>query len=91
MFIIRKTLNDCKSVETKARSDNSDASKFLVTSHVESITLKSHNIKKSCCHGGDLEGNDIRRLMSKGAKVFEDAASYLNENKICITVEISIR
>lgn len=49
--------------------------------HIETVMLKSHRISKSCYHAGDLEGNDIRRLMAKGTVVFEEIRRCLRVSK----------
>ena len=75
----RKDWNDCKKKEAKAESDNKNPSSHKVTNHIETVMLKSHEISKSSYHAGDLEGNDIRRLMSRGLVVF-------NEIRMCLRV-----
>ena len=49
--------------------------------HVESVMLKFYKIAKSCYHAGNLEGNDIRRLVAKGIVVFVEIQNYLISNK----------
>ena len=49
--------------------------------HIETVMLKSHRISKSCYHAGDLEENDICRLMAKGTVVFEEIRRCLRLNK----------
>jgi len=77
----KKELSECKAVEAKAKSHNTSESKHACANHIESTILKHHKITKSCYHGGDLEGNDIRRLMAKGTVVFEETRRYLVANK----------
>ena len=45
--------------------------------HVECVTLKKHHTSRSCHHGGDLQGNDIRILMARGLLVFEEIKAHL--------------
>ena len=49
--------------------------------HIESMTLKKHKISRSCYHGGDLQGNDVRRLMVRGTIVFHEIKTYLNDHE----------
>ena len=45
--------------------------------HIESVILNSHKTQKSCYYDGDLEGNDIIRLMSKEIIISEETRMNL--------------
>ena len=62
----------CTGVEATARKNDKDASKYLIMSHEEVHTLKSHKIRKSCCDSSSSQANDARRLMARGIVVFNE-------------------
>ena len=66
----KKVLTECRKAEASAKAENSNSSQFMGINHIETVMLKLHRISKSCYHAGDLEGNDIRRLMAKGTVFF---------------------
>ena len=81
---LEKTLKDLKTdyekrkgIEAVARKNDKDASKHLLMNHIECVMLKRHRISRSCYHGGDLQGNDVRRLMARGIVVFEEIKACL--------------
>ena len=78
---LKKSFSECKAGEIEARKNNTSSSKHYITNHVESVILKKHNISKSCCHGGDLQGNDIRRLMTFGVVVFQEIGMCIRVHK----------
>ena len=50
--------------------------------HIETHVLKkTHRISEARCHAGDLEGNDIRRLMQLGCFVFPEIGQCVKTNK----------
>ena len=56
--------------------------------HIETEILKSHEISKSCYHGGDSQGNDVRRLMARGNVVFNEVQNFILIHKPeSVTVE----
>ena len=61
----KKELAECKSVKGEAKLNNVSSSKYACDNHIESVIIKSYEITKSCYHAGNLEGNNIRRLMDK--------------------------
>ena len=67
---LKKDLAECRKAHAQAKSDNKNPNRYEVINHIESVILKMHKISKSCYHAGDLEGNDIRRLIMKGKIVF---------------------
>ena len=68
---LRKSLSMCKTAKVEAMKSNTIGSRNVMTKHVESAIMSRCEIQKSCYNGGDLEGNDIKRIMSKGS-IFED-------------------
>ena len=44
---------------------------------VESSILKRCRISKSCYHSGDLEGNDVRRIMAQGCIIFVEIGQHV--------------
>ena len=72
-----KNLSKCREVEKSAKKEDKDPSRYAVANYIESVILKQHRISKSCYHAGDLEGNDIRRLMGNGLTIFEQIKDYL--------------
>ena len=77
----RKDWNDCKKKEAKAESDNKNPFSHKVTNHIETVMLKSYKMSKSSYHSGDLEGNNTRRLMSRGSVVFNEIGMYLRVHR----------
>ena len=77
----KSNFNNCKAVEIEARKNNKDSSKYLIMNHIECVILKNHRISKSCYHGGDLQGNDIQRLIARGLVVFDEIRRYLLRHK----------
>ena len=71
----------CKGVEAEARKNSKDASQHLLMNHFQCVMLKKHHTSRSCYHGGDLQGNDIRRLMARGLVVFEETKAHLLTHK----------
>ena len=45
--------------------------------HTESLTLSTHNMQKPLHHAGDLESNDIKRVMPKGLIEIEEISRCL--------------
>ena len=85
---LKKHLAQCRKAYTKTKSDNKNPNRYEVINHIESVILKMYKISKSCYHAGDLEGNDVRRLMSKGKIVFSEIGNYLRAHKPSnVTVE----
>lgn len=85
---LKKDLAECRKAHAQAKSDNKNPNRYEVINRIESVILKMCKISKSCYHAGDLEGNDIRRLMSKGKIVFSEIGNHLRVNKPSnITVE----
>ena len=73
-------VTQCKQAEAEHKK-NSGITRKAVMHEMESTILKSHKISRSCYNGGDLEGNDVRRLMAKGTEVFGEIASFLKTVK----------
>ena len=71
----------CGNAEVEARKRDRIASKYCIVNHIEREILSRHKISKSCYHGGDLEGNNIRSIMSMGSLVFEDACRCLQVHR----------
>ena len=49
--------------------------------HTKTVILKSHKITKSYYHAGDLEGNNMQRLVTKGLTIFNNIKTCLVSNK----------
>ena len=69
---LKKDLAECRKAHMQTKSHNINPNQYEVINYIESVILKIHKISKLCYHAGDLEGNDIRRLMSKGKIVFSE-------------------
>ena len=60
------------SANEKSCADNSVDEKKLtknaccIKNQIEKKSLQNHKVKVTTCHGRDLEGNSVRRLMAKG-------------------------
>ena len=76
--VMKMALNEWKSAKTEARDNSKLECKYFVTNHIESIILKGYNISKSYYYAGDLEGNDVRRLMSKGPTAFDGTCTCVS-------------
>ena len=71
MKTLKADWSKCAGVEATARNNNKDAPQCLIMNHIETKTLNSHKISKYCYHSCDLQGNDVRILMSRGIVVFD--------------------
>lgn len=78
---LKDNWSECKGIEAKARKDSKDSSKHLMRSRMQSMTLKRHKISRSCCHSGDFQGNNVRRLMAPRTIVFDENKTYLNDHE----------
>ena len=63
---LSKALSDCESYEVETRKENNENHRDRVMNHTESLTLSTRSMQKPWHHAGDLESNDIKRLMPKG-------------------------
>ena len=57
----------CRTDETEVRKCSTIDSRHFIVSHAESAILSKYKISKSCCHKGDFEGSEMRRLMPVGS------------------------
>ena len=83
---LKTNYEKCKGVEAKVRKNNKDISQYLLMNHIDFMILKRHQISRQCYHRGDLQGNNICRLITKGLVVFEEIKVYLlidKSNNIC--------
>ena len=51
--------------------------KYDLKNYVEKVIHGKYFIKVSAYHGGDLEGNSIRRYMENGNRIFDKVELYL--------------
>ena len=69
---LKTNYKKCKGVEAEVRKSNRDASQYLLMNHIECMILKRYQISKSCYYKGDVQGNDIYRLIARDLVVFEE-------------------
>ena len=103
--VFEKKLEELKKVLNEKIQEEKDANEeygkvYYVKNSIEKNILRKYKVTITHYHGGALEGNSIRRLMSKGDEIFKEISEYLcrmnderkigNENDLITNEEIKI-
>ena len=83
---LREAFMATKKIETNVRKARGRREKAL-RNGLEQHIFKDFFVTVSSYHGGDMEGNSVRRLMGQGTAIFEEVATFVKGWLIITAIE----